>query len=61
MFAQQIREQQNAEDEVMVSSDVLSWFTSILEELTNLHITSENFNRSLLNLGVQTYFLTNIM
>ena len=60
MFAQQIREQQIAEDEVMIPFDILSWFTSILEELT-LHISSENFDRSLLNLSIQTYFLTNIM
>ena len=63
MFAQQIREHKIAEDEVM-EFDVMSCFifiTSIPEELT-LHITCENCNRSLLlNLSIQTSFVTNIM
>lgn len=60
VFAQQIREQQVGEDEAVLAFDVMSWFTSIPEELT-LHITCENCNRSLLNLSIQTSFVANIM
>ena len=52
VFAQQIREQWVGEDEAVLAFDVMSWFTSIPEELT-LHITCENCNRSLLNLSMQ--------
>lgn len=59
-FAQQIREQQIVEDEVMVSFHVVSQFTSIQVELT-LQPTCEKLQQDITLPGCTDIFVTNTM